>query len=428
MDAEQVAFEAEWPQALTALGVTGPVSLSEAGDLLTEWTGARGVLSAIAQTRQRLSRMAEDEAKLGAAVETLAAGLEIELGSDCVAGAQLLKARWETNSTLRTQRDGLLPDLEEAKLEARHAEEATERAAAERGALARLADVPATGEDLSAAAARHEQRAALLEAVTQIERNLADLGAGLTIGALRDERGELDLDDLQAALIEDRSRAAALETEVEDAVLAEKAARDALAAYAAESKVAGAVVDRESAATQMHQALERYLELKTARDLVASAMATIRAEQQDPLVRRASELFAASTRGVFQSVETDIDDRGNPVVVGRRANGGIASVATMSDGTRDQLFLSFRLASLENYGDATEPLPFIADDVLVHFDDDRSAATLELLAEFGRRNQVLLFTHHRSVRDLAEPLAARGLANIVSLQQAETELGEGGSG
>jgi uncharacterized protein YhaN len=91
----------------------------------------------------------------------------------------------------------------------------------------------------------------------------------------------------------------------------------------------------------------------------------------------------------------------------------------MSDGTRDQLFLAFRLASLENYGAATEPLPFIADDVLVHFDDDRSAATLELLAEFGRRNQVLLFTHHRSVRDLAEPLAARGLANIVSFEKGE---------
>lgn len=276
------------------------------------------------------------------------------------------------------------------------------------------------GSTVSEAAGRHERRAAIIEAITQNERNIADLGAGLTIAALRDERGDLDLDDLQAALLDDRSRAATLETEVEDAVLAEKSARDALAAYAAENTVAGAVVDRESATTRMHQALERYLELKTARDLVTAAMATIRNEQQDPLIRRASELFAASTRGEFQGVETDIDDKGNPVVVGRRANGGTASVATMSDGTRDQLFLSFRLASLESYGDATEPLPFIADDVLVHFDDDRSAATLELLAEFGKRNQVLLFTHHRSVRDLAEPLTARGLANIVSLQQIES--------
>jgi uncharacterized protein YhaN len=37
--------------------------------------------------------------------------------------------------------------------------------------------------------------------------------------------------------------------------------------------------------------------------------------------------------------------------------------------------------------------------LLVHFDDDRSVATLKLLAELGRSTQVLLFTHHRSVRD-----------------------------
>ena len=72
------------------------------------------------------------------------------------------------------------------------------------------------------------------------------------------------------------------------------------------------MVTRESAATQMHRTLERYLELKTARDLVTTAMATIRAEQQDPLIRRASELFAGSTRGEFVGVVTDIDDRGTP--------------------------------------------------------------------------------------------------------------------
>ena len=139
---------------------------------------------------------------------------------------------------------------------------------------------------------------------------LAELGGGLNTGALRAERGDADLDDLQAGLADDRSRAAALEAEVEDAVLTEKAARDTLAGFVAESGVAGAVVERESAATRMHQALERYLELRTARELVTAAMATIRAEQQDPLIRRASELFAASTRGEFQAVETDIGRQG----------------------------------------------------------------------------------------------------------------------
>ena len=46
------------------------------------------------------------------------------------------------------------------------------------------------------------------------------------------------------------------------------------------------------------------------------------------------------------------------------------------------------------------------------------APSLDLLAEFGKTNQVLLFTHHRSVRALAEPLAQRGLANIIDLDRA----------
>jgi uncharacterized protein YhaN len=78
----------------------------------------------------------------------------------------------------------------------------------------------------------------------------------------------------------------------------------------------------------------------------------------------------------------------------------------MSDGTRDQLFLAFRIASIEQYCAAAEPLPFIADDLLVHFDDERSAATLELLGKLAQTTQVLLFTHHASVRDMAKTAIA----------------------
>jgi uncharacterized protein YhaN len=104
-------------------------------------------------------------------------------------------------------------------------------------------------------------------------------------------------------------------------------------------------------------------------------------------------------------------------VKGRRANGETESVATLSEGTRDQLFLAFRLASLERYGESAEALPFIADDILVHFDDSRSRATLRLLGEFGKVNQVLLFTHHESVRDAAAELVKEGVASVVKLDK-----------
>jgi chromosome segregation protein len=58
-----------------------------------------------------------------------------------------------------------------------------------------------------------------------------------------------------------------------------------------------------------------------------------------------------------------------------------------------------RLALLERR--TAEPLPFIADDLLASFDEPRTAQALDLLAAFGRDRQVILFTHHAHVADIA---------------------------
>ncbi|MEO8722669.1 MAG: AAA family ATPase [Sphingobium sp.] len=415
----QAAWDLAWPAATGALGLKPDISPADANSVVTEWVGARGVLSAIGQSRQRLKRMDEDETSLATDVRSLATELAIEIGEDCVVAAQMLLARFTDNATAQTQYDGVLPDFEEAKVEAEQAQK--DLGTAREGLATLAASAKLDGGDDAAlldAASRCEARMALCKEIALAERTATDVGDKLDLVVLRAEWGERDLDEVRAELNEQTSRDAEIESEIEAAILAEKAARDDLAAYLSQSEVNHAVAEREAAAAQMHLALERYLELSVARELVTSAMATIRAEQQDPLIARAGELFTATTLGEFAGIETDIDDKGHPVVVGRRANGGIAAVATMSDGTRDQLFLAFRLASLENYAGATEPLPFIADDILVHFDDERSQSTLDLLAEFGKTNQVLLFTHHRSVRALAEPLARQGLANIIDLDRA----------
>lgn len=87
------------------------------------------------------------------------------------------------------------------------------------------------------------------------------------------------------------------------------------------------------------------------------------------------------------------------------------------------MFLAFRLASIEQYGKAGEPIPFIADDILVHFDDARAVATLELLAQFAKTNQVILFTHHQSVRDAAKALN-HSEVQIIDLGEPAGELKE----
>lgn len=410
---EQSAWEQQWPEAVLPLGLAAETTPQAASAIATEWAAARGILTAIAQARQRLVRMDEDEAALGGDVAAHSERLKIDIPVDPVAGAKMLDDRWTANEAIRVQHDGLKPDLEETKISVTLAGRDHGLAEEELDRLAVEAGVART--DLAFAAERHQLRLDCAARLALVERTAIEAGDRLSIAELTEQWASRDLDVLRAAHTEARARSLEIDGELEIAILAEKTARDALAAFSSESRASLAIVDRESASAQMHQALERYLELSLARDVVSAAMAHIRAEQQDPLIAHAAALFTASTRGEFTGIETDIDDKGQPVVVGRRANGGTATVSMMSDGTRDQLFLSFRLASLENYASATEPLPFVADDILVHFDDDRSKATLDLLADFAKTSQVLLFTHHRSVRALAEPLVSAGLANIVDL-------------
>jgi hypothetical protein len=354
LSAAQNAWDAAWPAATSALGLKSDITPADAITAVTEWVGARGILSAIGQARHRLQRMDEDEASLAADVRSLATELAIEVSEDCVVAAQMLLVRFDANATAQTQVDGVLPDFEEAKVEAAQAQEALGTAQEDLTALVASAKLDSDDDGvLLEAVSRCEARGRLCEEVALAERTAVDVGDKLDLDALRAEWAGRNLDEVRAELVEQRSRASEVESEIEAAILAEKAAQDDLAAYLNQSEVNHAVAEREAATAQMHLALERYLELAVARELVTSAMATVRAEQQDPLIQRAGELFATTTLGEFSGIETDIDDKGHPVVVGRRANGGIAPVATMSDGrARCTSSLSMRPARFTGTGSA----------------------------------------------------------------------------
>jgi uncharacterized protein YhaN len=318
--------------------------------------------------------MDDDETDLAKAVAEMANELGVEVADNAVVAAEMLKKRWDDNETLRVQRDGLKPELEEARVAAGLAEEALKEAEAE---LAGLANAIGLGiGDLERAANRYDARRGLEGRIDIAEGKAIDAGDGLSIAALKEEWGNRDLDVVRASIEDVQGRLDAIDVDLKQAIIGEKEARDALAAFVNEKEVNKAVVRRESAVADMQQSLERFLELSLASFAVKEAMAKVRADQQDPLVARAGVLFAGMTRGEFVGIETDVGDGDAPVVVGKRANGAPASIAEMSDGTRDQLFLAFRLASLESYGDLAEPLPFVADDILVHFDDARAKATL----------------------------------------------------
>jgi recombinational DNA repair ATPase RecF len=75
------------------------------------------------------------------------------------------------------------------------------------------------------------------------------------------------------------------------------------------------------------------------------------------------------------------------VLIGRRGRDEVP-VEGMSDGTRDQLYLALRIAALEQQFRANGPMPVVADDLLINFDDRRAAAALRVLAELSHSTQV----------------------------------------
>jgi uncharacterized protein YhaN len=87
----------------------------------------------------------------------------------------------------------------------------------------------------------------------------------------------------------------------------------------------------------------------------------------------------------------------------------------MSDGTADQLYLAVRLASLESYLEKNEAMPFIVDDVLIHFDNERAAATLQILAQLAQKTQIIFFTHHQHLVELARAHVDKDVLFVHSL-------------
>ena len=51
-----------------------------------------------------------------------------------------------------------------------------------------------------------------------------------------------------------------------------------------------------------------------------------------------------------------------------------------------------------------EPIPLVVDDILISFDDDRAAAALRALAQLAGKTQILFFTHHQHLVELARAI------------------------
>jgi exonuclease SbcC len=226
----------------------------------------------------------------------------------------------------------------------------------------------------------------------QNERAIADI---VVEAASFDAEGvAMELADLDARLVN-------LESALRSAQSAEHEARRDFAAMDGSARAAELQGSQAALAAKIQGHARRWARARLASELLRRVVQTYRERHQGPLLARASAIFARITCGGFGSLATDyVDDA--QVLLGVRAGGEQVPVAGMSKGTRDQMYLALRLATIEAHLASRGRFPVIVDDLLVQFDDARALATLEVFRELSAQTQVLFFTHHAHLLDLAQ--------------------------
>ncbi len=305
---------------------------------------------------------------------------------------------------LKTARENERRRLDLVKDRARvEGERASAAAGRERQSAALVRLCAAAGVQTVAGLPECEARAARkrrMQATLDAQREQLAQASTRPESELRERLGDRDTIGLDSERQACREAIERLEEEQAGAARVEEETRRALGAIDASDAAARAREAMESAAARCQAAVRPWVRLRLAHALLRESLKRFRERAQAPMVSAASTYFSLMTGGRYQRLVVDEADE-KPLLLAEREDGVRIGVDAMSEGTADQLYLALRLAALEMQRESHPQMPLVLDDVLVTSDDQRACNILRALARFAEGGQVMLFTHHRHVIDLA---------------------------
>lgn len=365
---------------------------------------------------ERISTMEADLEVVCKCASSLAQALELEMNKASPEELsrklteRLGQAKLQANRRLQAQQF-----LEEAERQLAEAQSSLEQTRRQLEPLMKLAGV----EDPLLAipfVEKADSKRALETTIKTTTEQLQANSDGLTLEQIRAEVGT-------HPVVEAPGRLQAIKDSLEDSerkltglVETRTAAKQKFDAINGGASGALAEAQRQEAIADMAEAGEEYLQVATANSLLKWAVDKYRDRKQGPLLHRASVVFNTLTRGSFEKLRINYDED-PPILLAYRANGQSVKIAGLSDGTRDQLYLALRIAALELQSQNAMPVPFIADDLFINFDDNRSKAGLQALYDLSKKTQVLFLTHQEHLLSAINDLFHN--VNVIKLDVEE---------
>ena len=174
---------------------------------------------------------------------------------------------------------------------------------------------------------------------------------------------------------------------------------------AADRRMSQRMLELSAVDERLAEAIEQWQTLAVTHRMLESIRKNYEAERQPETLIEASTFLSRLTEGAYTRVWTPLDD---DVLYVDDAEGRAISVELLSRGTREQLFLSLRLALVSLYGRKGACLPLVLDDVFVNFDEQRTKAAAKVIREFAAGGrQVLFITCHEHIARLFMKLGVR---------------------
>ncbi|MCF8107629.1 MAG: AAA family ATPase [Desulfohalobiaceae bacterium] len=397
-------WQQQWGRHLQRLGLPPGESPDGVADFFEDLQDCLQHMTAAAGLTQRIQGIDQDseELKRDVAVLTRRAAPDLaELPVDqAVESLNALLDRAQAQATTLTHYQESIQKIEE-DIEA--AIQDRDHAAFQLAELCSLARCD-NQEALEAVEQRWKQQVELRKSLAAEELNLREIAQSRNLETFIAEVEQADPDSLPVRLQEVEQELERLEEAFGEQSTQVGELRKSFQDMDGSDQAAGKAEEAEELLARIRRQAGRFARLRLASLVLEEAVERYRSENQDPVLSLAGRYFNELTLNSFAGLRQDLDDKGGPIIVGLREDGQRIQVEGMSDGTRDQLYLALRLASLEHRLKQSEAIPFIVDDILINFDEERSKAALQALARLSAKNQVLLFSHHRQVADTVREL------------------------
>lgn len=247
-------------------------------------------------------------------------------------------------------------------------------------------------------AAHSDARRELRGKLESSGNSLLGAGGGRTLEEITEELAGHTPDAVEAEKRRIAEELPSLNTQRDNAQTEAETAEREVAAVTGGADAAAAAGQRLQVHAQMADVVRQYLRLRAASTVIKRALQIYRDEKQGPVLQLAGRYFSELTNGAFERLAID-EDRDDTNFAGIRAGAPPesrkVSIEGLSDGTRDQLYLALRLAGVDlQIRENQRRVPVVCDDLFVHFDDDRAGSAFRALAVLGESTQVIYFTHH----------------------------------